>query len=414
VGDFFRPNLRFRAVERDDKVEDVLAEIGRHPGAAGIVYCIRRADVDEMSRRLQRAGVRATAYHAGMDDEARTRAQERWIEGVADVVVATVAFGMGIDRADVRFVIHAAMPQSLEHYQQEAGRAGRDGAPASCVLFWKGADFGLWQALIRGQESSDQENKLRLLGEMYRYCTGSRCRHRTILEYFGQPWKGGPCGACDLCTGQAEPVEGSTTLARRILSCLARTGQRFGPAYLVDLLTGTATDRVEERGHRGIEEFGAIADRPRGAVFDWIRQMEDRGLVRREGEYGVLKLTADGARVLRGEAEAELYGGARKPAARKKKGRPGRAAEAAVIETVPEGKGDRDLFERLRVWRRGVAEARGVPAFMIFGDATLRALARRRPATPEALLQVKGIGPVKAGAYGAAVLGILLGGKIRP
>jgi ATP-dependent DNA helicase RecQ len=243
---------------------------------------------------------------------------------------------------------------------------------------------------------------------MYRFCTGSRCRHRTIIEYFGQEWKGGPCGACDLCTGEVEPVADSASLARRILSCLGRTGQRYGPAYLVDVLTGQVTDRVVERGHRGIEEFGAIPDRPRGAVFDWIRQMEDRGLVRREGEYGVLKLTAEGARVLRGEAEAELFGGARRSSSRTK--RPSRAARkqdrpaATVPDSSPEGKGDRELFERLRTWRRGVAEARGLPIFMVFGDATLRAVARWRPDSLDSLLLVKGIGPFKAKVYGASLL----------
>ncbi len=215
VGDFFRPNLRFRVAERTGGTADVAGEVRRRAGQPGIVYCIRRRDVDDLAGRLAASGVRAVGYHAGMEDAARARAQDRWIAGEADVVVATVAFGMGIDRADVRYVIHAAMPQSLEHYQQEAGRAGRDGDPADCLLLWSPADYGLWQSLMGTRESPDAPNKLRLLTQMYRFCSGSRCRHRTLVEYFGQAWTAGPCGACDVCAVTGPSAGGRPRPARR-------------------------------------------------------------------------------------------------------------------------------------------------------------------------------------------------------
>ncbi len=232
VGDFFRPNLRLR-VEKRAGMGGPLEEVLRRPGWAGIVYVIRRDDVEELTLALRDAGVRAVGYHGGMDGEARGRAQDLWTGGGADVIVATVAFGMGIDRADVRHVMHAAMPQSLEHYQQQAGRAGRDGAPADCVLFYSGADYGLWQALIRAQGSPDAGNKMSLLSEMHGFCVGSGCRHRRLVEYFGQAWKGGRCGACDVCDA-ARPADDARRLLRVLRHIRCAIADELGvPAWRV-------------------------------------------------------------------------------------------------------------------------------------------------------------------------------------
>ncbi|HTF58262.1 MAG TPA: RecQ family ATP-dependent DNA helicase [Planctomycetota bacterium] len=209
VGDFFRPNLRLRVAPRIDALSQALAVVRRHPGEAGLVYRIRRADVDGFAALLRREGVDAVAYHAGMDEVERSRAQDAWMSGAARVVVATVAFGMGIDRRDARFVVHAAMPQSLEHYQQETGRAGRDGAPAECALFWSAEDADVWRALIRAQRSPRAEAKERMVEDALRFCESAECRHRALVEHFGQAWTGGPCGACDVCAGSAaEPGGG--------------------------------------------------------------------------------------------------------------------------------------------------------------------------------------------------------------
>jgi ATP-dependent DNA helicase RecQ len=407
VGDFFRPNLRFRVKERSDDLRDVLTVIRERPRQAGIVYCIRRADVDDLAPRLVDSGVRAVAYHAGMSDDSRTNAQDRFISGGADVVVATVAFGMGIDRADVRFVVHAAMPQTLEHYQQEAGRAGRDGQPSDCVLLFAGRDFGLWQSILRGQESPDVENKVRLLAQMYRFCTGGRCRHRALVEYFGQPWKGGPCGACDICAGSLPTMADATALARGVLECISRTGQCFGASHVADVALGDATDKAKARGHDKLPVFGALKDHSKSGVMSWIDQMIDQGLVRREGEYNVLKISETGVAVMRGQAEAKLYAGA--PPKKGKKKKPAPRAKQSALPGVEErlDPGERRLFETLRALRRKLADRERVPAYQVFSDRTLREMARARPRSRGEMMDLYGVGEKSFANWGETFLSAL-------
>ncbi len=403
VGDFFRPNLRYRVERRGDAFEDALKIIRAHPGAAGIIYCIRRADVDELAADLKRARVRAAAYHAGMDDDARTRTQDRFAAGEVDVIVATVAFGMGIDRADVRFVIHAAMPQSLEHYQQESGRAGRDGQPADCVLFHSGQDYRLWESLMKKSEAADLDERKKLLSAMYSYCTGGGCRHRRLVEYFGQAWSRGPCGACDVCSGSLAVRPDSTVLAQKILSAVARTGQRFGAAHVADVLVGKKTDKVAQYGHDTLSTFGLLAGDDKPAIIGWIDQLEAQEILLREGEYRVLKITGQGNAVLRSQAEAVLHVAGPAKAARGKAKTPDEPPVDAPEEVAPSAD-DAALFEQLRQLRRRLAEERGVPAYMILSDKTLRLISKQRPATREALLAISGIGTIKLQEFGKAFL----------
>jgi ATP-dependent DNA helicase RecQ len=414
VGDFFRPNLRYLALPRDDAFQNVLGELRKRPGQAGIVYCIRRADVDAISEGLRREGVRAEAYHAGMDDEERTAAQDRFIAGEVDVVVATVAFGMGIDRSDIRFVLHAAMPKSLEHYQQETGRAGRDGKPADCVLFYSGADYQLWHTIISKNESGDPEAKLRMLGEMYGFCRDARCRHRRLVEYFGQVWGRSGCGACDVCLGLLGALPDSGEIARGLLAGILVLDQRFGPFYVADVLRGEASDKVRERGHQDCSVFASFAGKPKPVLVSWMNQLADQGVLRVEGEYGVLRVTAKGARVMKGEETASLYGDeAAKPGRRSRTPRAGGRRTAgerkAAGENAPLQGDERALFQRLRELRRRLSEEENRPAFMIFSDRTLREMARLRPSGRDGLLKVHGVGFAKLEAYGDEFLKLLKG-----
>ncbi len=408
VGDFFRPNLRYRCVQRGDRFDDVMGEVRRRPGQPGIVYCIRRADVDDLASRLRKEKVKAAPYHAGMDDDARTRTQDRFAAGEVDVVVATVAFGMGIDRADIRYVLHAAMPKSLEHYQQETGRAGRDGEPADCVLFYSGQDWRLWQSIIQENETTDPETKLQMLSEMYGFASSARCRHRRLVEYFGQKWAGAKCGACDVCLGGLGSLPDSGDLARKVLRGISRTGQRYGASYVSEVLSGQKTDRVLQRGHDVLDVFGSLPGKPKHIVMGWIDQLVDQGVLEVEGEYRVLRLLPRALGVMQGREEAALYGTAVARAEKKKEKRKARTAEepkpAPVQTEEPLDPAASALYERLRALRKAIADETGVPAFWVFGDRTLREMARLRPSTPSALLGLYGVGPSKLESYGQRFL----------
>lgn len=392
VGSFDRPNLVYRVRRRTEGVRQIRAAIDRHAGESGIVYCLRRSDVDRLTETLRRQGCRAVPYHAGMSDEERHRSQNAFIGEEADLIVATVAFGMGIDKSNVRYVIHAAMPKSLEHYQQESGRAGRDGLEAECVLLYSGADYLTWKRIIQESEPQTVENGLEKLGQMSRYCRGVSCRHRSILAYFGQPPGAEPCGACDICLGEVEGVADSLVVAQKILSSVLRQGERFGADYTAGVLYGSREDRIVANGHDRLSTHGILKTESRPAVRDWIEQLVEQECLARVGDYGVLKLTGRGRRVLAGDERPLLLEA------------PKAAAPRAAVEKDSWDGVDRALFERLRGLRRALAAEAGVPAYVVFGDATLRDLARKKPASAGALLAVSGIGAKKLELYGPRVL----------
>ncbi len=388
VGSFDRPNLVYRVRPRTDRLRQVTEGLERHRGEAGIIYCIRRLEVDQLAEALRRRGVRAVAYHAGLADAERRRAQDDFITERADVVVATVAFGMGIDRSDVRYVIHAGMPKSIEHYQQEAGRAGRDGLPAECVLLYSGGDFGLWRSILMA-EGLPAPGALLKLGEMYDYCQGAVCRHRFLVEYFGQAYGAASCGACDVCLGEIAVEGGSAALARQILAAVVEMGERFGADYVADVLRGAETARTARLRHTRLDAYGVLRQQPKVAVRSWLAQLEGQGcLARDDSEYPTLSVTARGHRVLRGEEAVPLLRTVAHPA----RGTPSRASRPAAPPSMDRGTTDEDLFQALRALRRAMAEQRGIPPYLIFSDATLRELARERPTTEEAFLRIKGVG----------------------
>ena len=312
------------------------------------------------------------------------------------MIVATIAFGMGIDKSNIRYVIHTGMPKSLEHYQQESGRAGRDGLEAECCLFYAGGDYGIWKFLMRDMPEEPQKIAVGKLDQMYQFCTGAACRHEAILQYFGQQLDKDNCAACDMCLGEMDTIEDALVVAQKILSCVVRLEQRFGSRYTAQVLAGSKDKRILESGHDQLSTYGLLSAFDIGIIQNWIEQLAGQGYLRKQGEYNVLTVTEAGRAVLKGGKTPRLL----KPA-EKKKSRQSRAAVESW-EGVDSG-----LFEALRTFRRQEAAEKGVPPFVIFGDATLRELAKVRPSTPKALMGIKGIGTQKRQQYGRAVLTII-------
>ncbi len=401
VGTFDRPNLVYRVVPRVDAHEQTLEVLQRHPNEAAIVYCISRKDTEGMAERLKDKGLRAAFYHAGMSADDRRKTQDAFAAEEIDVVAATVAFGMGIDRSDVRAVIHAAMPKSIEHYQQETGRAGRDGLPSECVLLYSAADAMRWESLIEksvaetGASPEILSASRELLGHMRRFCTGTRCRHRKLSEYFGQTFSKPRCGACDACLNEIEGVAESSVTAQKILSCVARTGERFGAEHIVDVLLGADTERVRRWNHDRVTTYGLMKGMDRKALTNMLYQLLDDDLLERTGDdRPVLKLNKASWEVLRGERQVQF----RQARTKVKKTR--------FDEESWEGV-DHGLFESLRKLRREIAGERGLPPFVLFSDATLREMARARPGSPAALLNVRGVGERKLADIGHRFLDVI-------
>ncbi len=398
VGNFDRPNLTYRVLPRQNELKQVLEVIERHADEGGIIYCISRREVDELSAALRKHGVKALAYHAGLSQEERRDAQDAFIDEKCDVVVATVAFGMGIDRSNIRFVLHARMPKSIEHYQQETGRAGRDGLESECVLLYSGGDTYQWRSITEksakeaGADPEFLAGALQHLDHMDRYARGAVCRHRALVEHFGQDYEPGACGgACDVCLGDTEPVPDAQVVAQKILSCVARVREGFGIGHVTSVLRGENTENVRKRGHDKLSTYGLLKEHGKPALRDFIYQLIGQGVLLQVGdEYPLLKLNAGSWEVMRGERTVRLV-----QLARREKGE-----RVAKVEGVSWEGVDRELFEVLRVLRRGLAEERGWPPYRVFGDVTLRELARIRPSSLERMRSVTGIGDAKLREFG--------------
>jgi ATP-dependent DNA helicase RecQ len=467
VGHVDRPNLIYRAIPRHAAAKQVLEVIKRHPEEGGIVYAQTRKEVESLAGQLVKAGVQAAAYHAGLPAEVRARAQDDFVNERLDVVVATIAFGMGIDRSNVRYVVHANTPKSIEHYQQEAGRAGRDGLPADCVLLYGAADLVTHRrmATMDGPLSPERERALdRQLREIGRYAVAPVCRHRLLTEHFGQPYPApkpsetssgtsrgearsadvggqvsphgnedgsrsadadrvgeadqrtngalGPdsCGACDVCLGETKelPAQQALVTAQKIISAAWRLGGRFGPGQCVDVLLGRATDKSERAGHDRLSVFGLLQDAGETALRAWIDQLIVQGFLalREEGVYSFLEHTEAGKALCRGEGSVRLGVVEDRWTTRERRTRTvvaGGSASDAV------GPADQGLFERLRVLRKLLAAKAGVPPYVVFHDSTLQAIAASKPTALDQLIGLKGIGERKAARYGAQVLAVVAG-----
>jgi ATP-dependent DNA helicase RecQ len=396
VGSFDRPNLTYRVLRRGNLHRQLLDILARHEREAGIVYCSSRREVEALAEWLQENGHRALPYHAGLADDVRSRHQEAFLDEQVEIVVATVAFGMGIDRSDVRFVAHAGAPRSPEHYQQESGRAGRDGLPAECILIYSGADFVRWRQMLESNGEWNESARA-LLRDIERYASGTRCRHRALVEYFGQRYDRADCGACDWCLKELEAVTDSVVLAQKILSCVARVRQTWGSSHLADVLIGRATDKVVSAGHDRLSTFALLKEESVAAIRGYIEQLVGEGYLLRDGDpYPVVRLTPSGTALMRGGGECVLYREVKPPASRKRSRSSLRDTFAAPI--------DADLFDVLRRVRLDLARERGVPPYVIFHDTTLRDMVQRRPKTIADLREVYGVGAKKAADFGDAFL----------
>ncbi len=407
VSSFDRPNIRYTVVQKDNAKRQLLDFVQGHRGAAGIVYCLSRRKVEETAEYLAGQGIDAIPYHAGMDAELRAANQRRFLRSDGVVVVATIAFGMGIDKPDVRFVAHTDLPKSIEGYYQETGRGGRDGEPADAWMCYGLGDLVLLRQMIEQSDSGDERKRLehRKLDALVGYCETMRCRRQVLLANFGEDYAakgaGQPCGNCDNCLDPPAAWD-ATVPAQKALSCVYRSGQRFGAAHIIDILRGSESERIRQFGHNQLSTYGVGTDVDARVWKSVLRQLVAQGLLDVDAEgYGGLRLTEASRGVLKGETQVML----RKPTNTKERARTSRAATGADIDLAP---ADRPLFESLRALRGRLAREQNVPAYVIFHDATLREIARLRPISHGQLGGIGGVGAGKLERYGDAVLETVL------
>ena len=410
-GTFERTNLVYRVVRKRQLFEKILRYVQAHPTDEGIIYCLSRASTEQMASRLAAHGIAALPYHAGLDGETRRAHQHAFVYGDARVIVATIAFGMGIDKPDVRFVLHADLPRHLEAYYQETGRAGRDGLPADCILYYSGADRAKLEAFIEQKEDEQEREHARWqLQQMVRYAHATCCRCVPMLAHFGDDHPG-QCAHCDNCLEPPVMAE-ATREARMLLSAVARTGQRFGLRHVVNVLRGSRSQQVARYGHDRLSVFGIGSDR---RVAQWLSVAEaliaGDQLALRGDAYPTAHLTGAGLEVLRGNVQVQVVQSRVAGTGRKKAGTSSAAApvQERHSERCPDRysdprseaqeRVDEDLFQVLRELRRRIAVQKSVPPYVVFADVPLRQMAQLKPTTHDQFLRIKGVGDAKLDRY---------------
>jgi ATP-dependent DNA helicase RecQ len=413
VASFDRPNIRYEIVNKQNAPAQLKAFIGeRHPGDAGIVYCLSRAKVEDTAEALAKAGIEALPYHAGLDANVRSRNQDRFINEDGVVIVATIAFGMGIDKPDVRFVAHLDLPKSIEAYYQETGRAGRDGKPSSAWMAYGLSDIVQQRRMI--EESSGAEAFKRVsfekLNALVSLAETTGCRRTRLLGYFGEDLETGRCGNCDNCLSPPKLRDGKV-IAQKLLSCAYRTGQRFGAMHLIDVLIGRMTERVVQNGHHNISVFGIGRELNEKQWRAALRQLVAMGHLQPDAEaFGALKLTDTARGILKGETEVMLReeaAGSRIRASRTKS----RRGDLAPTSSRQSDAGDPELVTALRAWRSEMARKRGVPAYVVLHDATIDGIAILRPTSLTQLRDIPGIGDKKLEHYGDELIALVKAGR---
>ena len=419
VTGFDRPNIRYTVVEKREPLHQLTQFLAGHEGESGIVYCLSRKRTEDVADKLRAHGVNAAAYHAGLSPDERRRVQDAFARDEIHVVVATVAFGMGIDKSNVRFVVHHDLPKTVESYYQETGRSGRDGLPAEALLLFGLGDAAVVRSLIegggRGQNGGDEFERdpervrieLHKLNSMIGYADGLSCRREALLGYFGEPYPA-PCGNCDICLEPPETFD-ATEQARMALSCVYRLWERdgfgYGVGYVIDVLRGSENEKIVSRGHDVLSTYGIGAEYSRDHWQSLIRQLIHRGyLVQDITRFSALRLTETARPLLRGEHTLIMAKPRVRVPTKKQRVRAARAGRAAELAGLPV---DEELYEELRAVRKRLADAQNVPAYVVFSDATLAEMAARKPATSDELLEVNGVGQTKLERYGDAFLAVI-------
>jgi ATP-dependent DNA helicase RecQ len=411
VASFNRPNLSYRIVPRTSPLKQILAVLSEHRGESGIIYCMTRNRTEEIEEALTREGVVARAYHAGFDSQERAKRQDLFIKDQVQVIVATIAFGMGIHKPDVRFVLHHDLPKNIESYYQETGRAGRDGLPSECVLLYSPSDAVRLHRLLDGVTDEQERTVARKhLAKLIEFCESALCRRVQLLQYFGETYLGSngeavdACGACDNCLTPRERVDG-TLAAQKFLSCVLRiqkkSGFNVGLHHLIDVLSGAETEKVRKWGHETLSTYGIGREHSRHEWAHLAREFIRLGLLRQNTEqFNVLETTSAGRDFLKERARIEVS----KPLATARLSREKREQQRKMTGAVSY---DQDLFSRLRGWRKKIAAERGVPAYVICHDSTLQAIAQEKPTSMAALSRIAGLGERKLATYGEQILAVI-------
>jgi ATP-dependent DNA helicase RecQ len=404
LGGFDRPNLRLAMRAKGDTKRRILDFVAAHEGESGVIYCSSRARTEELADALTAAGHRALPYHAGLEKTERDANQDAFLKEDGLVVVATIAFGMGIDKPDVRFVCHWDMPKNIESYYQEIGRAGRDGLPADTLTFYGLDDVKLHRQRIEDSPSSDEQKRVEVqkLNALLALCEAPRCRRQTLLAYFGE--KTEPCGNCDLCLDGVDTYD-ATIDAQKAMSAMARTGQRFATEHVINILMGTETDAIRQWGHDRLPTFGVGKDRTRDMWRGILRQMYAAGLISMDiANHGRWLITEAGKDVLGGRETVALRSDVLEPRGKRDRDRGDRPRAAPAISLAG---GDQSLYDALRVKRQELAKEAGVPAYVVFADRTLVEMATRRPRSRDAMREIHGIGQTKMARYGDQFLKVI-------
>ena len=392
---FDRPNLAYEIREKDGGDAQLVSILKGFAGQAGIIYRTSRKSVNDTAAMLVKKGFRALPYHAGLSDDARRNNQEAFIRDETDIVVATVAFGMGIDKSNVRFVIHADLPKSIESYYQETGRAGRDGADARCIMLFSQGDIPKVRFFIDSMlDEQERARALFALSKVVAFASSTVCRRKMLLDHFGELFPKENCASCDVCLGTKEVTE-CTTEAKMLLSAIIRTDSRFGSGHIVDILVGADTKKVREFGHERLALYGA--GKQQGRVF-WRRLVDEliarKVIAKSEGLYPSLYPLEGAVGILKEGQQVEMV-----RIAEKSRRKP------ALGNISPDGLPvDRELFDRLRALRKKLADEQGGPPYLVFSDRALQEMASRKPSTPEEMLDIPGVGQVKLARYAEAFL----------